>query len=309
MKDDFDENELFNIKPLIPPELKKQTHDPRPEPSPSYSNPLAQYFRTPGIQVRLPSNGAFLPKDSVQWTANEEVNVYPFKSSDELLFKSPESLLSGYATESAIRSCVPDIKCHPKLIASADLTVLLLAMRAASYGNTMELSSSCPNCQKELELACHIPTLLATAKTMPTENSIELTPELIVYIRPYNLANTTQLSLATFNETRIIQGYPKEEQEKMIGESLKRLSEVKLETTVDCIMAVAAGNTLVKDKIQIKQFAENIQVLWMKKIEEKLIELNSYGIDENIPVKCDNCNHEWKEAIKFDPSSFFGNAS
>ena len=47
------------------------------------SNPLKQYFRQPSVYVRLPSQGKFWPKDSLNMPANGELPVLPMTTMDE----------------------------------------------------------------------------------------------------------------------------------------------------------------------------------------------------------------------------------
>ena len=67
-----------------------------------FDDPLAKYYRMPGVHVRLPSNGAFMPPGSVQFTVTGEVPIYPMRAADELLLKSPDALMSGYAIEERV---------------------------------------------------------------------------------------------------------------------------------------------------------------------------------------------------------------
>lgn len=41
------------------------------------SNPLEKYFRLPGVHVPLPSRGAFMPQNSIEFTLNGDIPVYP----------------------------------------------------------------------------------------------------------------------------------------------------------------------------------------------------------------------------------------
>ena len=46
-----------------------------------------------------------------------------------------------------------------------------------------------------------------------------------------------------------------------------------------------------------------------KKIEEKLAEIHSKGVDKKIDATCSNCEHSWVGSVEFDPSSFFDTGS
>ena len=81
---------------------------------------LKKYYRMPGVHIRLPTNGAFMPPGSVEFTMSGDIPVYPMRGADELLLKSPDALMSGYAIEELLKSCVPAIQ-FPRLVSSPDL--------------------------------------------------------------------------------------------------------------------------------------------------------------------------------------------
>jgi hypothetical protein len=85
----------------------------------------------PGVLVALPTKAHSIRLDQLSSPRRNEVEVLPMRAADEILMKSPDALMSGYALEKLIESCVPAIK-HPKIVSTPDLDVLLLAIRVAS---------------------------------------------------------------------------------------------------------------------------------------------------------------------------------
>lgn len=292
MIDDFDEKEMFSAN------VAKNKN----------SNPLAGYFRVPGLHVKLPTNGAFLGEGGISLTMTGEVPVYPMRAADELLLKSPDALMSGYAIEELIRSCVPAIK-NPRLISNPDLEVLLLAIRAASFGEKMEINVTCPHCEHENEFDCHIPGILSTTQDIPAENAVRLSPEVMVYLRPFNFANGTKVALATFEETRKVQMVENESNEvrsRTINAGFRRMTELNIEMLADCVIQVVVPEGVVTDKKAIYEFIQNIPREWVHKIDESLKGINAKGLDKRVQVQCQECQHEWTTEVEFDPASFFG---
>jgi hypothetical protein len=75
-------------------------------------NPLADWFRQPGIHVRLPTQGKYNTPDFFKFDAGNEVAVFPMTATDEILLTNPDSLLNGSALEQIIVSC----RCeHPRI--------------------------------------------------------------------------------------------------------------------------------------------------------------------------------------------------
>ena len=112
------------------------------------NNPLTQYFRQPAIHIRLPSQGKFYPQGTLAMPPNGELPVLPMTSVDEITYRTPDALFNGSATVSVIQSCVPAIR-DPWSMPSTDMDAVLVAIRIASYGHGMDISTTCPACEAE----------------------------------------------------------------------------------------------------------------------------------------------------------------
>jgi hypothetical protein len=274
-------------------------------------NPLMKYFRVPGMHVSLPSKGAYLPEGAIEFTATGEIPVYPMRAADEILLKNPDSLMSGFAVEQMLTSCVPAIRA-PQLISMPDLDVLFLAIRAASFGDKMEFEVKCPKCGEENVFDADLPTLLQRVTELPTECPVRLTDEVVAYMRPYNLRNATTVAVATFEETRRLQAVMEEDEkvrsQAMTG-SIKRIAELSNRMMADCVMYVVTPDGAESDPSRVSEFLANIPRGWTNKIEIALRDLNSYGLDKTIHPTCTKCEHQWETSLEFDPASFFGQGS
>lgn len=279
-------------------------------------NPLAKYFRVPGLHVRLPTGGVFLSEGGVELATDGTVPVFPMRAADELLLKNPDALMSGYAIEKLLESCVPAIK-YPKLVSAPDMDVLLLAIRAATYGDVMEIQASCPKCQHTNTFECNLPALIEKVTVCPSDTSVRLTDDLVVYVRPYNLENQTRLSLATFEETRKVQALDlsetatAEQRTLQMNTSMETLAELSADLMAQCVTRVVTPEGEVTDRTYIGDFFGNITRSWTQKIEKMLTELNSAGIDKTLHVTCQraDCGAEWDTTVEFDPSNFFDSGS
>lgn len=292
--DDFDENALFGA-PKAP-----STHG-------KTENPLAAYFRTPGVHVRLPTGGKFMPEGSISFTMANEVPVYPMRAADELLMKSPDALMSGYALEQMLDSCVPAIK-NPRLIATCDLDVLLLAIKAASFGENMEVSETCPHCDHVDNFHISLPGMLGTIPTEYPDNAVRLSKDLVVYVRPYNLQIATRVSMAAFNEARSVQraeAMGADAAQKAVLDSYGRLTELNLSMMAESIIKIGTPDGIVSDPKFIGEFVQNVKREWTKKIDDKIKELNDFGMDKTVSLTCSACSKDWSTKVEFDPSSFF----
>lgn len=294
--DDFNEGEFFS--PEAPPKVT--------------SNPLAEYFRLPGLSVPLPTRGRFLPKNAFNPSLNGDVPVYPMKAADEMLLRSPDALMSGDAIENLLLSCVPAIK-TPRLISTPDLDVLLLAIRAATYGENMEVEIDCPKCEAENAFNCHLPQIIGKMTFIDEDSEVRLSDDVVVKVRPYNLITATKVASEGFNFARQIQIAQEAEDadtfQKTRNDVYAKMSDLNTEAIAASILSVTIPGQTVTEFEYILEFLKNTNQAWVKKVEKKLEELNTAGIDRKFEAKCVKCEHEWSAEIEFDPASFFGPSS
>ena len=305
--DDFDEAQMFGAEALKPLAVQK----PLPPVVPENTNPLAAFFRAPGLHVKLPTAGAFLPEAEFDPTLAGDLPVYPMRAADELLLKSPDALMSGHAIISMIKSCVPGIR-DPKKISTPDLDVILLAIRAATFGDSMDIDVTCPSCNAENSFTCSLGNIMSTVKPVPAENPVRLSDQVVVYVRPYTLEVATRVALATFEEARKIQATEDmegEQRAKAVNDSYDRLNLLNIRALASSVVKVVVPGSVVSDPKHVSEFIGNTDRNWIEKIENRLKEVNQLGIDKNVAVKCEQCEHDWKAAIEFDPSSFFAKGS
>jgi len=278
------------------------------------SNPLKQYFRQPGLTIKLPSMGRFQDPQNVKFTATGEVAILPMRAADELLMKSPDALMSGLAIESAIKSCVPDVK-DPRQLPTPDVDAILLAIRAATYHEAMEVGAKCPNCGHENSYGFDVNSILETITPLEEEYPVRLNDELVVYLRPFNFEASTKLNLTIFQETRKMQVLDAQEdisdldKQHAINETHKRLSHMNIQMIADSVEKVVIPSGTITNRKHISEFIHQTSSENINLIQEKIKEINISGVEKDHPVECAKCHHEWKTTIEFDPSNFFGHSS
>lgn len=277
-------------------------------------NPLAKYFRAPGVSLRLPSQGRFQSADNVRFTATGEINVFPMRAADEMLLKSPDALMSGLAVEQVLKSCVPDLK-DPKQLPTPDVDALLLAIRASTYGPEMTIEAECPECGAENAYGFDILTILDSVTPLAEEYAVRQGDEVIIYLRPFNFAGNSQISMVIFQETRKMQMLERDEvmtqeqRQAEINAAYHRLNHMNVQLVADCVEKVVVPEATVTDRRFISQFMHDMGKEDFAKVEAKLKEINDAGINKRHDVTCSKCNHEWQTTVEFDPTSFFGQSS
>jgi T4 bacteriophage base plate protein len=273
------------------------------------TNPLQKYFRAPGPHAKLPSNGYFCNSGDIEFTINGEVPIYPMTSADELLLKSPDALLNGYAIERVIASCAPAIH-NIRNLPSPDVDVILLGIRSATYGDKLEMDVVCPKCQHENKFSISIREAIETQTSLEPEYPVRASEAVIVYVKPYTFESTTKAALASFEEQKSFQIIERQEttdQEKLalLNGGLERLAELTLTLNSASIIKIVIPEGTVTNPQFIYEFLKNTDKNTAKKIDDKIKEINQIGINKKHSTKCAKCEHTWEPELVFDPSLFF----
>jgi len=302
--DDYNEDEMFT-----PPQPVK-----RKAPVAAPVNPLAAHFRLPGLSIRLPTGGAFFPEGGVVLDAAGEVAVYPMRAADEILLSSPDALMNNSAIVSMIRSCVPAIK-MPELVTTPDLDALLMAIRIASGGETMDLITQCPKCQEENTFVIDLPAILSAMADIPPVNLIRVSDDIVVYLRPHTITAQTKILLDVFKETRAAQAMDldetlsEEDRSQKSSDIMQRLTKINFYGIAACIEKIVVPTAEVDDQGYILEFIENTDKNTLAKIRKGVEALNAMGITKTMQAQCPHCEHEWDAAIEFNPATFFAERS
>jgi hypothetical protein len=275
-------------------------------------NPLAQYFRSPGVHVSLPTGGQFFDEGEVKFAMNGEIAVYPMTATDEIMLKNPDALLNGHALERLFQSCVPDIK-NPRNIPTPDMDVLLLAIKLASYGDDLGVDVTCPKCEQETHFEMSIRALLETATPVDATTELRINENILLYLRPYDFQSKTTIDLAAFEETKLYQfivdaEISDEERSKQFAKSFEKIAALNLDLLARCITKIVVPNAEVTEANFILEYVRNSDKNVINQIQEAVKALGEGGIERKVTAMCSNeeCKHEWETDLVFDPTHFFG---
>jgi hypothetical protein len=276
--------------------------------NPAKKNPLANWYRQPKIYVKLPSKGKFYKKGALDISANEEYPVYAMTAKDELMFKTPDALLSGQSTVEVIKSCIPAIT-DPWSMPSIDLDFCLIAIRVATYGESMEVGTDCPHCKASNSYDINLLEWMQVFNNFMFVDTIEIDP-LTVHIRPYNYKEITKTSIKTLEQQRLFAVINNEEisdEEKLdkFGKSFVRITELTVDIIADCITQIETPNGASTDKTQIKEFINNCSKDVFEKIQQHIAGLREQIELKAKDVKCGECEKEFSLPITMDQSNFF----
>ena len=278
-------------------------------------NPLRKYFRQPKVYITLPSKGKFYPEGDIEIPETNEFPVFAMTAKDELTMKTPDALLNGAATVDVIRSCIPTIK-NPWAMPSIDLDAALIAIRIATYGDQMEITTKVPGTGEERTFTIDLRQLLnkLVTKEYDTETVIN---DMKVSIRPLTYKEFTDASLKTFEEQRIFNlvnddEIPDQEKLARFNVSFQKLTDLTVTSLAKSIVKIAIGDTEVTNNVHIDEFVKNAdkdfynQVLAHIETQRDLFVLEPLKVTSSEEDIAAGAPKEYEVPITFDQSNFFG---
>ena len=230
---------------------------------------------------------------------------------DEMQFKSPDALLNGESLVKVITSCIPGIK-NPREIPLPDLSVILVGLRIATYGNNMSVFATCTNCENRDEVTYDISRMLDNINLITTENTISI-KDAIIYAKPYTLNLHTRASISAFEQSVLMTkidstNQSEEESIKQLAEGYAKITSLNFELLADSIIKVVLPNDItVTNKEHIRDWIVNTDKATYDVIQNFVVNtLNEEKVNNNFQHTCSKCYAEFSSDIDFDPTSFFG---
>lgn len=275
-------------------------------------NPLAQFFRQPAIYIRLPSQGRTWPAGSVDIPANGEIPVYPMTAIDEITYRTPDALFNGEAVVSVITSCVPNIK-NGWAIPITDLDAILVAIRIASYGHSMDIGTKCPSCGEEHDFALDLRTIIDKLKSADYSNGLNV-GDLTVFFKPLTYKEVTENSQLQFEQQKTIQmltAAEVEEKDKVsrLNEMMKKIVEITVKALAQSIAEIRIGNTSVTESEYIEEYLKNCERSVYDQVKDRALALRADSELKPLNITCPSCQHKYEQEFTLDMARFFVSAS
>ena len=276
------------------------------------NNPLSQYFRQPSIYVKLPSGGQHYADGAIDMPANGELPVYPMTAIDEITYRTPDALFNGNAVTNVIKSCVPAIR-DPWAIPAMDVDSILVAIRIASYGHNMEMSTTCPHCENEADYGLDLRTILEQIKT-PDYSKPIIAGDLQIFFKPMTYKHLNDNNQKQFEEQKLLQVLPDSDMpdtDKMTAMSaaLVKLTHITIDALSQSVAAVKTPDGLVSEPEFIEEMLKNCDRRLFAQIRDHIINVKSQAEIQPIKLKCSACEKEYQQAVTLDMTSFFEDAS
>lgn len=276
-----------------------------------HSNPLKQFFRKPGIWIKLPSQGKFYESKPADLNDMGEIPVYPLTAKDELLLKNADSLLNGNAITQLVNSCAPSIK-DPVNMPSIDLDAILVAIKRCTYGENMDVTTQC-DCEDKTtnEVSVNLNHLISGISVIDEIPPIEHESGVKIYTKPITVSHLLKLNWVQYEQIRNLQlaeqqNLPEKEKMNMLSKSYDALTTESINVVCGSIDTVLLPDgTMVKDRAMIEEWVKDLSKPEYSKLESTIMNTNSKGVSKEFNVQCQKCSKVYKSTIDLNPTTFF----
>ena len=281
------------------------------------TNPLGKYYRQPQVYIKLPSKGKYYPADVFTPTETGEIPVLPMTAKDELAFKTPDAMMNGQATVDVIKSCIPNLK-NPWKMVNYDTDTILLAIRIATYGETMDIAYAVPTINESQSTTVNLPALLDGVSGIEPKDYATTKSGFKIKIDPLTYDKLSKIQVAQFEQQKIYSnvaesGLSESQKSERFATSYRKMQDINIELLIDSIAEITTpDNTVVTDGKQIFDFIANVDTKITREIELVLGDLRSQCSMKPIQLKATEeqikkgAPASYEVPVTFDTANFFG---
>lgn len=272
-------------------------------------NPLSKHFRQPAIYIKLPSGGKYWKDGSLELPLSGELPVYPMVTADEIVLKTPDALMNGSSVVSVIQSCIPNIK-NAWDAPSIDMDALLIAIRIASYGHTMDVTADCPKCEETSSYGIDLRIALESIHEPDYQQPLEI-KGVKIKLRPQPYEESNKADTYAFEEQQLINSLTdanldiKAKSEYIETQMRKMISVTNELLTKSTESITTADGIVVTEPEFISEFYEKAETEIVKSLNKKVAEIAKAAAIKPYNVQCEHCQHQFEMTVNFDYSSFF----
>ena len=272
-------------------------------------NPLKQFFRKPGIWIKLPSQGKYYEVKPADLNDMGEIPVYPLTAKDELLLKNADSLLNGNAITQLVNSCAPSIV-DPVNMPSIDLDAILVAVKRCTYGDKIDVHTTC-ECETTNDVSVDLNYLIGNITVLDEMPPIEHESGVKIFTRPITVDHLLKLNWVQYEQIRNLQVAEQQnlsEKEKMdlLSKSYDALTTESINVVSSSIDTVLLPDgTVVKDKAMIEEWVKDLSKPEYSKLEGAIMNTNTKGVSKEFSVQCQKCSTVYKSTLDLNPTTFF----
>ena len=232
---------------------------------------------------------------------------------DDVAIKTPDALISGEAVVQVIKSCIPSIK-DPWQMPASDVDFVLVAIRIASYGEEMEMESTCTKCEEEFNFGIDLTQYIDKLGKVEFTNETTTIKygKLKVHIKPLTYNELSLLQRSAFEEQQVLtmassnEDLEETERQEMYTRVLNNMTELNIGTISSGVQGIELPDgELIVDKTEIIDFVNNSSIKLTNRITDTLQEIRDKTLIPPLDIECPKCEHKWLSPLDFNYTSFF----
>jgi len=277
---------------------------------------LSKYKRQPKIYLNLPSGGKFYKSNPMEKSGSGELPIYSMTAKDELLMRTPDALMNGDATAEVIKSCCPLIT-DPWDIPMIDLDAILIAIRIATYGESMDVEVPIMGLEEPTteKTSVDLREVLDSMQGKEWPNTFKY-QDLTFHMKPLTYKQSTGFYQSTYEQQRLTgllqrEDVPDEDKLKAFKEGFKKLSAVTLDMILSQVIAIETPDGTESNPSAIRDFFNNTDKDTFVAVENHLEEVKNNWTIKPRRIKVSQelvdkgAPEEVNVPLMFDQSSFF----
>jgi hypothetical protein len=237
-------------------------------------NPLSKYFRKPSVYISLPTAGDWYAPGGIVFDNGQELGVMPMTAKDEMMMNTPDALINSQSTIDIIKSCVPGIK-DPWSMPTLDLDTVLIGIRIASYGESMDINIQVPEVNKQMTYTVDLRQLMDQIDRTKFDPFVQIDNQLTVKVKPMTYRQLTNLQLKTYEQQRLVTQVSdaklsSAERQKTFNDIFTSMTNITLDNMKEAIVEINAEGETIVDRSYINEFVDNMQSDMANKIKEHM---------------------------------------
>lgn len=274
-------------------------------------NPLLSHIRQPTASLNLSSGGKFWPDGAID--KFENIEVYPMTGQDELLLLNTKGVLLGSVLAEVISNCIPAIK-DVWSIPKIDVDSIIIAIRCASYNNTMNVEYVCESCETGQK---HSVDLIEVSEEIAVPDyEMPLTfDDLSIWFRPATFKENYQQMVDQNSKLTVMKNLARDdltddEKQELAKNSLIEVTRINIAALANSIDRVLISNGVtVTNKAHIQEWLLSLNRANYLLVTEAINNKNNeYQLPKrSFTCKNSECGHITELTIDFNPADFLSN--
>jgi hypothetical protein len=198
-------------------------------------------------------------------------------------------------------------------VPNVDLDTMLVAIRIATYGNDLDINSTCPGCETETEYTMNLTQVLSNIQGMDYSQSLKI-GDLEIYFQPMSYKQMNENSLTQFEEQRALQSLTEMDPEnkdrvKQLSDVLKKINNITTRALAQSIALVKTPTAQVSNEEHIAEWLGNCDRNMFGQIRDFIIANKQKSELQPMHIQCSNCNHQYDQPFTLNMTDFFAGAS